>query len=162
MEDLLYHAQATKNYIPFILMVGCLLALLIFSFLIQTQKLKSVKGTYRQIALLLSGLFGLILLATSIFTFWNLFTIQDIKLYPNHMESYHGITDYKDIKRAGIYKDKQNSFINPQVSIRTDNILVVEKKKGKGKVMLFAEENYNIQELIREIKDRMKVATKGD
>ena len=70
------------------------------------------------------------------------------------MESYHGKTLYKEIKRAGILSDQQKSFVNPQITVRKDNLLVVEKRDKS--VMLFAEENYDIQELVERINKRME------
>jgi len=154
MEELLYTAEPTKSYITLITLIGILIGLVVFVFFVETKKIKGITGTYKQIATLLGGLLALILFATTLFTAWNLHTIQPIKLYETYMESFHGKTPYKQIKRAGIYNDKQQSFINAQVTIREDNLLAVEKRDKK--VMLFAEENYDLRELVRRIQKQMK------
>ena len=113
---------------------------------------------YRQISFLLGALLSLIVFATSLFSIWNYRMIQPVKLYETYMESYHGKVLYKDIKRAGIFNDKEKSLINSKVTIREDNIMVIEKrKKGNGQhTMLFAEENYDIKELVKRIQEQMK------
>ena len=142
------------SYNTLIVLIGVLIGLVVFLFLVETKKIKSITGTYRQIATLLSGLMALIMLATTLFTAWNLYTIQPVKLYETYMESFHGKTPYKQIKRAGIYNDKQQSFINAQLTIREDNLLAVEKRDKR--VMLFAEENYDLRELVKRIQTQMK------
>jgi len=103
MEELLYTAEPTKNYTTLILLISSIIGLLIFLYLVQNKKIKAIKDTYRQISLLLGGLLALIAFTTSIFTVWNLQTIQPVKLYETYMESYNGLTPYKQIKRAGIF-----------------------------------------------------------
>ncbi len=154
MEELLYTAEPIKSYCTLITLIGVLIGLVVFLFLVESKKIKSITGTYRQIATLLSGLIALIIFATTLFTAWNLYTIQPVKLYETYMESFHGKTSYKQIKRAGIYNDKQQSFINAQVTIREDNLLAIEKKDKR--VMLFAEENYDLRELVKRIQTQMK------
>lgn len=154
MEELLYTAEPTKSYTTLIALICILIGLIVFVFLIETKRLKEIKGTYRQIATLLGGLLALIMFATTLFTAWNLHTIQPVKLYETYLESFHGKTPYKEILRAGIYNDKQQSFINAQVTIREDNLLAIEKRNKS--VMLFAEENYDLKELTRRIQEQMK------
>jgi len=153
MEELLYTAEATKSYTTLIGLIGLLIGLTVFTILVETKKIKGIEGAYRQIATLLGGLLALIMFATTLFTAWNLHTIQPVKIYETYMESFHGKTPYKEIKRAGIYNDKQQSFINAQVTIREDNIMVVEKKNRA--VMLFAEGNYDLKELVKQIQAQM-------
>lgn len=149
MEELLYTAYPVKDYTSLILLIIAMIFLLIFLYLLQNKKITKFKSGYRQIGLLLGGLLGLITLATTLFTVWNFQTIQPIKLYESYMETAQGKTPYKTIKRAGIFNDQEKSLINSQVVIRNDNILVIEKRDKK--VMLFAEENYDLQELVKRI-----------
>lgn len=154
MEELLYTAEPVKNYRSLLLIFGTLVALLGFLFLVQTKKLKSITGPYRQISLLLGGMMALILLATAIFSTWHLQNIQTVKLYTTYMETAHGKTYYKEILRAGIFNDKEKSIINSEVVIREDNILVVERRDKR--VLLFAEENYQLDTLVRKIRTQME------
>lgn len=154
MEPITYIAHATKDYTNLLLLINLLIGVLIFIFLINRKKIRSITGIYRQIGLLLGGLISLILIATTLFTAWHLYTLQPVSLSATHLTSYHGQITYKEIKRVGIYNGVANSFINPQIVVRESNILVVEKRDKR--TFLFSEENYNIQELIREIKKRME------
>ena len=154
MEELLYTAEPTKNYTTLILLISSIIGLLIFLYLVQNKKIKAIKDTYRQISLLLGGLLALIAFTTSIFTVWNLQTIQPVKLYETYMESYNGLTPYKQIKRAGIFNDRENSMINSQIVIRSNHILVVEKRDKS--VLLFAEEHYDLKKLTTLIQQKMK------
>ncbi|MEM6319535.1 MAG: hypothetical protein AAF960_17820 [Bacteroidota bacterium] len=153
MESLLYTATPTREYTTIMLSLLLTVALLVFVFLLSTDKLKNIKGAYRQIGQLLGGLLGLIALVTTLFSVWNAYTIQPVRLYETYMESFHGKTLYKDIKRAGIFNDKERSFINSQVTIREDNILAVEKRDKS--VILFADDNYDLEPLIKKIQERL-------
>lgn len=153
MEELLYTAEPTKSYTTLILLLSSVVGLLGFLYLVQNKRIKSITGAYRQISLLLGGLLALIAFATTLFTVWNLQTIQPVKLYETYMESYHGKTPYKQIKRASIFKDKENSMVNSQIVIRSDHILIVEKRDKK--VLLFAEENYDLKKLVTLIQQQM-------
>lgn len=154
MEELLYTAIPSKNYSTFILLISSIIGLLTFLYLVQNKKIKGIKGAYRQISLLLGGLLALIAFTTTLFTAWNLHTIQPVKLYETYLESYHGQTPYKLIKRAGIFNDKENSMINTQIIIRSDHILVVEKRDRS--LLLFADENYDLKKLTTLIQQQMK------
>jgi len=153
MEELLYTAEPTKSYTTLILLLSSVVGLLGFLYLVQNKRIKSITGAYRQISLLLGGLLALIAFATTLFTVWNLQTIQPVKLYETYMESYHGKTPYKQIKRASIFNDKENSMVNSQIVIRSDHILIVEKRDKK--VLLFAEENYDLKKLVTLIQQQM-------
>ncbi|GEM_PF-5460767 len=154
MEELLYTATPTKNYTTLLLLIGAIVTLLTFTYLIQNKKIKSISGPYRQIGLLLGGLLSLIAFATTLFTIWHLQTIQPVKLYETYMETYHGQTPYKQIKRAGILNDQEKSLINSQIVIRDDHILVVEKRDKS--VLMFAEENFDLKELAKQIQEKME------
>lgn len=154
MEELLYTAEPTKSYTTLIMLISSVIGLLIFLYLVQNKKLKSITGAYRQISLLLGGLLALIAFTTTLFSIWNLQTIQPVKLYETYMESYHGQTPYQQIKRASIFNDKENSIVNSQIVIRSDHILVVEKRDKS--VLLFAEENYDLKKLVTLIQKQMK------
>lgn len=153
MEELLYTAVPNKSYGTLIALISILIGLIVFLYLVETKKIKGITGTYRQISTLLGGLFALIMFATTLFTAWNLHTIQPVKLYGTYMESFYGKTPYKQIQRAGIYNDKQQSFINSKETIREDNLLAVEKRDKT--VILFAEENYDLKELVSRIQQQM-------
>ena len=154
MEKLLYTATPTKDYTTLTMLVIAIVTLLVFTYLIQNKKIKNITGPYRQIGLLLGGLLSLIAFATTLFTVWNLQTIQPVKLYETYIETYHGKTPYKQIKRAGIFNDQETSLVNSKIVIRDDHILVVEKR-DKG-VILFAEENFDLKELAKQIQAQMK------
>jgi len=158
MEELLYTAEPEKSLSTILILLGTLVTLLGFLYLVETKKIKRMTHVYRQISFLLVALLSLIVFATTLFSVWNYRMIQPVKLYETYMESYHGKIQYKDIKRAGIFNDKEKSIINAKVTIREDNILVIEKrKKGSGQhTMLFAEENYDIKTLVTKIQEQMK------
>ncbi len=157
MEELLYTAEPEKSLSTILILLGTLVTLLIFLYLVETKKFK-MTHVYKQISFLLGALLALIVFATTLFSVWNYRMIQPVKLYETYVESYHGKTLYKEIKRVGIFNDKEKSIINSKVTIREDNIMVIEKrKKGNGQhTMLFAEENYDIKELVKRIQEQMK------
>ncbi len=154
MEVPFFIATPDKSYTTFLILLFILAGLLLFLYLVHTRKIQKVEGAFRQVSLLLSSLISLILFTTSLFTAWNLYTLQPVKLYDTYLESYYGKTPYKAIRRAGIYKDEGKSFINPQLVTRKDDILVIETKDRK--TWLFADDNYEVSELIKRIRAKME------
>ena len=154
MEELIYSAIPTKNYSTLIMLILVLITIVVFTYLVEEKKIKTLNGVYRQTGLLLGGLFSLIILVTTLFTGWHLQTIQPVKLYESYMETYQGKIPYKQISQVGIYNDKEKSLINAQVVIRDDHILVIEKKDNS--VILFAEENYDIKKLVVQIRGQIE------
>jgi uncharacterized membrane protein YobD (UPF0266 family) len=156
MEEAIYTALPNKDYTTLIMLSILLLISGILLYLVQTKKILQTAGNYRSIAFLLGGFATLILFVSTLLTAWNLYSIQSVRLYDTYMESYHGKTDYLDIARAGIFNDKNRSLVNPQIVIREDNILVVEKRDKR--VMLFAEDHYDLKKLVQLINTQMEKA----
>jgi len=157
MEELLYTATPEKSATTILFLILLLAFLIVFTYSVETKKIKMLH-VYRQISFLLGGLLSLIVLATTLFSTWNYYTIQPIKLYETYLESFQGKTNYKDIIRAGIFNDREQSIVNSQVTIREDNILIIEKRVERNKKLtyLFAEENYDIRALVKRIQEQMK------
>lgn len=158
MENAIYIAEPTKEYTTLLMLLLGLVTLLVLLYFTQNRKIKQLEGAYRQIVLLLGGLSALILFSATLFSAWNLYTIQPVKVFETYLETFHGKTTYEEIKRVGIYNDKQQSLINSALTIREDNILVLERKDKK--VMMFAEDNYELVKLLKNIKEQQGKASK--
>lgn len=153
MDPTIFVAEPDKDYSTFIILLLVTLICGGFAFAAQKRKL-SVKGNWRQLGVLLGGLFGLVFLTTTLFSGWEIFRIQPVVLKEDHLICYGGKIPYKSIRRAGIYTDKQNSFINPQITLRQDKILVIETTQPK--TFLFSDDHFDVEMLVRKIREKME------
>ena len=149
----LYTAIPDKSYTSILVLLFLTISLVILAFLIQTNKIPRIKGAYKQVGFLLSGFLGLLFLATLLLSIWDSYRIQTVELYQDYLTCYQGKIPYKEIARAGIYTDKQQSFVNPQLQLGQSKMLVIERK-GKP-TAVFAEEYYDVEELVRKIREQM-------
>ncbi len=149
----LYTAIPEKSYTTILVLLFLTVSLVVFAFLIQTNKIQRIKGAYKQVGFLLSGFLGLLFLATLLLSIWDSYRIQTVELYEDHLTCYQGKIPYKEIARAGIYTDQQQSFINPQIQANQSKMLVIERK-GKP-TAVFAEDYYDIEILTKKVRDQM-------
>lgn len=149
----LYTAIPEKSYTTILVLLFLTVSLVIFAFLIQMNKFQRIKGAYKQVGFLLSGFLGLLFLSTLLLSIWDSYRIQTVELYEEYLTCYQGKIPYKDIARAGIYTDKQQSFINPQLQLDQSKMLVIERK-GKP-TAVFAAEYYDVEVLTKRIREKM-------
>lgn len=149
----LYTAIPDKSYTSILVLLFLTISLAIFAFLVQTNKIPKIKGAYKQVGFLLSGFLGLLFLATLLLSIWDSYRIQKVELYEDYLSCYQGKISYKDIARAGIYTDKQQSFVNPQLQLGQSRMLVIERKNQPTAV--FAEEYYDVDALVKKIRAQM-------
>lgn len=150
----IFSAIPDKSYTNIILFLFLTIISTILAILIQGNKFKQIKGAYKQVGFLLSGFIGLLCLATLLLSIWDSYRIQPIELYEDHLVCYQGLIPYKEIARAGIYNDEHKSFVNPQIMLGKSKMLVIERK-GKP-TAVFAGEYYDVDQLVRKIRSRMK------
>ncbi len=152
--EALYTALPEKSYTTLLVVFFLMLFFIVFTVLVQTNKVKAIKGAYKQLSFLLCALLALLFFVTTLLTTWNLYRIQPITLYEDHLECYQGNVLYKDILRAGIYTDKQQSFVDPNLAIGKSKMLVLERR-GK-QASIFSETYYDIEVLVKKIRERME------
>lgn len=150
----IFSAIPTKSYTSILILLFLTLACSLVAILIQWNKFKNIKGAYKQVGFLLSAFAGLLFFATTVLSIWDSNRIQPLQLYQKHLSCYQGNIPYLEIARAGIYTDKQQSFLNPQVTKGNGRMLVIERK-GKP-TAVFAEEYYDIDLLVKKINDQME------
>jgi len=149
----LYTAIPEKSYTTLLVVFFLTLLFILFTILVQTNKIKAVKGPYKQMSFLLGALLALMFFATTLLTTWNLYRIQPITLYKDHLECYQGKVPYTEILRAGIYTDKQQSFVDPTMATGKSKMLVLERK-GK-QASIFSEDHYDIEVLVKKVREQM-------
>lgn len=149
----LFTAIPTKSYATLLYLLFATLGLIIFVVLVETNRFKKIKGAYKQISFLLGSLLAFLLLATTLLTTWDLYRIQPIKLYESHLECYQGKIPYKEITRAGIYTDEQKSLVNPDILLKQNKMLVLDRKNAQATI--FSAEYFEVEDLVRKIRKQM-------
>ena len=149
----LFTAIPDKSYDSLIILFFITIGFIVLSFLIQTNRISNLKGPYKQVSFLMCGLLAMMFTATLFLSTWNLHRIQPISLYEDHITCYQGEISYKEIIRAGIYTDQQQSFVDPNMAIGKSKMLVLERRNKQATI--FSEDYYDINILVREIQNQM-------
>ena len=149
----LFTAIPDKSYTSLLILFFLTIGFIGFTFLIQANKISSLKGPYKQLSFLFSGLLAMMFCATLFLSTWNLYRIQPISLYEDHITCYQGKIPYKEIIRAGIYTDQQKSFVDPNMAIGKSKMLVLERRNKQATIL--SEDYYDINVLVRKIQAQM-------
>jgi len=120
----IFTAIPDKSYTSLMILFFITIGFIGMAFLIQANKISKLKGR-----------------------------IQPINLYEDHITCYQGKISYKEIIRAGIYTDQQQSFVDPNMAIGKSKMLVLERRNKQATI--FSEDYYDINELVRKIQDQM-------
>jgi hypothetical protein len=130
-----------------IIVVGCAIALF---FLL---KKKSSGDAYRrQMLLAMLVFFGLIIAATTgFFSFWSMQKTGPVYIFETGISTPYGLTDFKNISRAYIEMNGQQSMISPGSSTQGVRMLFLEETGGKMHVL--SEENYKIDEILNRMRE---------
>lgn len=149
----LFTAIPDKSYTTLLILFFLAIGFIGMAFLIQANKISKLKGPYKQVSFLMSGLLAMMFSSTLLLSTWNLQRIQTISLYEDHITCYQGKILYKEIIRAGIYTDQQKSFVDPNMAIGKSKMLVLERRNKQATI--FSEDYYDINILVRKIQDQM-------
>ncbi len=149
----IFTAIPDKSYTSLMILFFITIGFIGMAFLIQANKISKLKGPYKQVGFLMCGLLAMMFSATLFLSTWNSYRIQPINLYEDHITCYQGKISYKEIIRAGIYTDQQQSFVDPNMAIGKSKMLVLERRNKQATI--FSEDYYDINELVRKIQDQM-------
>ena len=148
-----FTATPEKSYTTLLVVLLLTISLFVFVLLVQTNKIPKIRGAYKQVSFLLGSLLTLLFFATTLLTTWNLYRVQPLRLFEDHIECYQGNIPYKEIIRAGIYTDQQKSMVNPNIALSQNKMLVLERRGSQAAI--FSEEYYDVEMLVRKIREQM-------
>lgn len=151
--DPFFIATPEKSYTTLLVVLLLTIGLFVFVLLVQTNKIPKIRGAYKQVSFLLGSLLTLLFFATTLLTTWNLYRVQPLRLFEDHIECYQGNIPYKEIIRAGIYTDQQKSMVNPNIALSQNKMLVLERRGSQAAI--FSEEYYDVEMLVRKIREQM-------
>lgn len=109
---------------------------------------------YRMLGAMLLFFVFLIALSTAVFSFWTTRKIDTVYIYENAIETPYGRVEFSNLKDAKIQTQQQPSLINPSITRSSGRVLIIEEKDGKRH--LLAEENYEIQEIMRRLQEGVR------
>ncbi|MCB0649999.1 MAG: hypothetical protein KDC85_01840 [Saprospiraceae bacterium] len=118
---------------------------------------KSAGDAYRrQMLLAMLVFFAMIMSAvTAFFSFWSLRKTGPVYVYEQSITTPYGNAEFKNINKAYIDLNKQQSLLNPGTSTKSVRMLFLEESHGK--IHVLSEENYDIDQIFM----RMKSLTTG-
>jgi len=146
-------ATPEKSYTTLLLLFFLTIGFFLFVLLVQTNKIPKIRGAYKQVSVLLGSLLTFMFFATTLLTTWNLYRVQPVRLFDDHISCYQGKIPYKEIIRAGIYTDKQKSIVNPEIALNQNKMLVLERRGSQAAI--FSEDYYDVEVLVRKIREKM-------
>jgi len=154
-QTLLFEATTTHNdQLFWIALVVCILATGGTFFL-----LRKTKGAYRSLLALLSFILALVAGGTAIFSKLTSEKIGTVRLGEDSLETPYGKTQLEDIRDAYIEMDQRPSLLNPGRQSDRVRLLIILEDDGKTHVL--SEANYPIEEILREMRNRLTSEPNG-
>lgn len=151
-QALLFEATTTQNdQLFWIALTVCVLAAgATFLFL------RKSKGAYRSLLALLSFILALLAGGTALFSKLTSEKMGTVRLSEGYLETPYGKTQLDDIRDAYIEMDQRPSLLNPGRSSDRIRLLIILENDGKTHVL--SEANYPIEEILREMRNRLNPA----
>ncbi len=106
---------------------------------------------YRMLGAMLLFFVFLIATATAVFSFWTTRKIDTVYIYENAVETPYGRVEFSNLKDAKIETQRQPSLINPSIARSSSKMLIIIEEDGKRH--LLSEENYDIQNIMRKLRE---------
>jgi len=154
-QTLLFEATTTQNdQLFWIALIVCLVAAG-GTFLLLRQS----KGAYRSLLALLSFILALVAGGTALFSKLTSERIGTVRLGEDFLETPYGKTKLADIRDAYIEMDQRPNPLNPGQKRDRVRLLIVLEEDGKTHVL--SEENYPIEEILREMRNRLTPEPNG-
>lgn len=111
----------------------------------------------RNLGALLSFIVGLLGLGMSFFTGWFLYRMQPVTIKDGTIETGFGTYPVEQVKDARIVTDTRRSFVNPNITIGSDRILLIELDPEKS--IALPGDKYNLEEILRALRKAKGVET---
>lgn len=124
------------------------------------RKVAPAQRNMRQLIGMLLGFVVLIAAATSFFSWLTSERIQPIKVYADRIESNEGTIFAKQIKRIYFEQSIPQAPFKLNALADTTLLLVVENVEGGKTAHVFSEENYPIQQMVKDLRPWLLNATK--
>lgn len=154
-QTLLFEANTIQNdQLFWIALLVCILAAA-GTFLL----LRKSKGAYRSLLALLSFILALLAGGTALFSKLTSEKIGTVRLGEDYLETPYGKTQLEDIRDAYIEMDQQPSLLNPGQSSDRVRLLIILEDDEKTHVL--SEANYPIEEILREMRNRLNPSPDG-
>ena len=153
MEEVLYTFAPNNSATAQTAWAAAIIALAALAGTVALLKKKAAGRSYNQNMLAAMLLFFLMLISsgTAFFSWLKIRKTGPVSIYKDAVETPYGRASFAAIKDAYIHADKEPSLIDPNRSVRTTNMLVIEEKGGKTHVM--SEQDYPIKEMLPALKD---------
>ena len=126
-------------------LVFAIMAFIGMFFLLKRKVERRQRNRYQLGAMLLFFV-GLIALSTAFFNFWSSQRIGTLKIYNTSIEINGNTIPFEQLKGSYIHIDQQKSFVNPALVNKSTELLVIEEKNGKTRVL--SEEYYDVRAII--------------
>lgn len=153
MSEALYSFQADLGDAMTSLWLSLFIALGALGGAVALYRSKSAASNrnYRVLGAMLLFFVFLIAAATAVFSFWTTQKIDTVYIYENAVETPYGRVEFSNLKDAKIETQRQPSLINPSITRSSSRVLIIEEEDGKKH--LLSEENYDIQEILRRLRE---------
>lgn len=135
------------------LIISILIAIVGFYLTYRFLKRKVTREQHSRNVLIAMLFFFAALISTTVafFSGWSLSKQGQVVLYENGMKIGGNELAYSSIKRMVVRNDQSSSFVNPQVTTRSSNILLIESKDGRTYAL--SSEHYPLGELYAKLKE---------
>lgn len=108
----------------------------------------------RLLGAMLLGFLATMGLGTAVFSGWKLCRLVTIEVKEAGLRMGEADLPYADIRHASLRQDRTASFVNPQLTTRSTQLLVIETRQGKTYVL--SERNYPVNRIMGEMRERIR------
>ena len=134
---------------------GILFSLVFIILLIYLSRKKNPDNAkYLSLFQLMTGLLLLLSIGTIFMTFLSQDQMSDVELHSDVIKYANRSIDIDQISNAYIHQEKEVSPLNAMIVRDTSYFLIIEEIDGS--THLFPEDHYNILEMVKAIRSRMK------
>lgn len=153
MGEIISTYAPTSNSDQITLIVCVLIAIIGFYLTYRFLKRKVTREQHNRNVLMAMLFFFAALISTTaaFFSGWSLSKQGQVVLYEEGMKIGRNELAYSSIKRMAVRNDQSSSFVNPQITTRSANILLIESKDGKTYAL--SSEYYPLGEVYAKLKE---------
>ncbi len=151
-KELLFHPLTSAYSSTF--WISLLLAILALAYLLWSFKNKASKTRYTSIFQLLAGFLFLLSIGSAFMTWLTRDKIGPVQIGAEQIEFADKQIKYNEIANAYIHTEKNTSAFNSTLILDTSFFLIIEEIKGRNHI--FSREEYDILNMVKEIRDRME------
>jgi hypothetical protein len=153
-----FYPDNSSDWLTFALGVALAAVGFGFAFALSKGRIGGTDANRRNLGAMLSFFAGLLGLGLLVFTGWFLYRMQPVTIDANTLTTGFGTYPITAVKDAQIVTDTRKSFVNPNVQMGSDRLLVIEL--GNEESIALPGKKYDLEAILRALRQAKGIKTK--